>query len=472
MNKIDLENPLLFIHAFDYAAIGKALVSVDGKIMKVNHSLCDCLGYQEQDLLNRTFQEITHPDDLDIDLSQMDLLLEGKINSFQMEKRYMHKNHHEIWALLSVTLVRNEQNQPLYFVSQIQDITDRKLAEEQFKMGEKRYQRLVEESPDGVIILQNGKCLFVNKAGVDLLGGANKDEIIGNSIYDFIHVDYHNRIKKLVKNNIYTESMGPIEEKFVRIDGKEINGEIKTIPTIYQGKVAIHAIIRDISERKKTQELIIHSEKLTIAGQLAAGIAHEIRNPLTAIKGFLQIMKSDFEDRKMYFDVIFSEMNRVESILSELLILAKPQTKKFEQKDIAIILNHIITLLKTQTNLNSIEIIETIEANLPPIFCDENQLKQVFINILKNAIEAMPHSGKIHIDVKQKSNSVAIRIADQGCGIPEELLNQIGEPFFTTKEKGTGLGLMICKQIIESHKGELHIDSCDKGTMVEIILPL
>ena len=136
------------------------------------------------------------------------------------------------------------------------------------------------------------------------------------------------------------------------------------------------------------------------------------------------------------------------------------------------ILNNVITLLKTQTNLNSIEIIETMETRLPFILCDENQLKQVFINFLQNAVESMPRGGKIHIEVKQNSSSLHIRIVDQGIGIPDHILKRIWEPFFTTKENGTGLGLMICKQIIENHNGKLQITSCSEGTTVDVYLPI
>lgn len=473
MDKIELENQLL-VHAFDYAAIGKAIVAVDGAILKVNHSLCHLLGYQESELLKLSFQEITHPDDLAVDQSKLNLLLEGKINSFHTEKRYVHKNNDEIWAFLSLTLVRSNQGDPLYFVSQIQNITDRKLAEKKVYEGEKRYQRIVEESPDAIIILRKGKCFFINEAGVGLLGASAKKDIIGKSIYEFIDNRDYGKLQNLVETKIRCESVGPIEERFVRFDGKEIDVEIKTIPTIYKGQPAIHAIVRDISERKQTQELMINSEKLTVAGQLAAGIAHEVRNPLTAIKGFLQIMESGLKDQKMYFEIISSEMNRIEMILNELLVLSRPQQiTKYTKGNLKVIIEQIVTLLQTQTNMNSIEIITKIEHNLPLIHCDENQLKQVFINFLKNSIEAMPKGGAITIEVQSKSSeSLIVRIVDQGHGIPEHLLKKIGTPFFTTKENGTGLGLMICKQIIEQHKGIINIESCSKGTTIEINLPV
>jgi two-component system, sporulation sensor kinase A len=469
MDKINLENPQLFIYAFEHAAIGMALIAVGGNLIKVNQSLCKSLGYDEQELLNLTIRDLLPPDDAEMDAHIIKLLKEGKRDSYHIERRYLHKDRREIWAIMSVSLVRDDSGKPLYYISQIQDITDRKRSVEKLREGEQRYHRLVEESPDGVIILKEEKCLFINDTGVALLGFKDKDGIVGRPIYDFIHIMDH---KKFKKRDISRESSGPFEKRFLQMDGKIINVELKTIPTIYQDEPAVHMIVRDISDRKKAQELIINSEKLSIAGQLAAGIAHEVRNPLTAIKGFFQMMEKEINDYEVYFNVIGSEINRIETILNELLLLAKPQQAKFERNSLEQILNHVITLLETLTNLNGIIIIKEIQPDLPLINCDENQLKQVFINILKNSIEAMTKGGTIHISVQQQnSDSIVISIADQGSGIPKHLLERISEPFFTTKEEGTGLGLMICKKIIEEHNGSLTIDSSPKGTNIEIILP-
>lgn len=175
----------------------------------------------------------------------------------------------------------------------------------------------------------------------------------------------------------------------------------------------------------------------------------------------------------MYFEVINTEMERIETILNELLVLSKPQKTNYKQKNITTILHHVTTLLKTQTNLHNIEITERIDSNLPPIYCDENQLKQVFINFLKNSIEAMDSGGRIHIEVsKMETSMLLVRFKDEGPGIPDHVLKRIGEPFFTTKENGTGLGIMICKQIIENHRGDMHIESGPLGTIVEVELPI
>lgn len=243
------------------------------------------------------------------------------------------------------------------------------------------------------------------------------------------------------------------------------------IPTTYFGEPAVQIILRDLSEHKHAEELMIRSEKLSVAGQLAAGIAHEIRNPLTAIKGFLQLMHGEIEKDNQYFEIIFSELNRIEMILSELLMLAKPQETVFEKANVKTILLEVVTLLETEAILRNIVIEKKFSDENQEVVCDKNQLKQVFINLIKNAIEAMPNGGTVTISTKSENFSIVIEIKDEGEGIPKELLERLGEPFLTTKEKGTGLGLMITYKIVENHKGTIDVSSSEKGTVFTIKLP-
>lgn len=175
----------------------------------------------------------------------------------------------------------------------------------------------------------------------------------------------------------------------------------------------------------------------------------------------------------MYYDIVLSELDRINGIVGEFLFLSKPTTTAMQQRDVKKLLNDVVTLIQTQTILSNIQISMEYKSNLPYVYCDENQLKQVFLNILKNATEAMPNGGTIELKVKKDNErGVVIQITDQGVGIPKERIPSLGEPFFTTKEKGTGLGLMTCYKIIENHQGQLQIESeVDKGTTVHIILP-
>lgn len=231
-------------------------------------------------------------------------------------------------------------------------------------------------------------------------------------------------------------------------------------------------VSRDMTERNRMEELLRRSEKLTTVGQLAAGVAHEIRNPLTTLRGFLQLQQEKKMLIPLHIDLMLSELERINLIVSEFLILAKPQAVHFQQKDLRCILSDVISLLDSQAHLCGIEFESKFLEQPSTIHCEENQLKQVFINIVKNAIEAMPAGGIISIALANEPNSAVIIITDEGEGIPEEMLPKLGEPFFTNKETGTGLGLMISQRIIQAHKGSLEIKSeVGHGTEITIKLP-
>jgi two-component system, sporulation sensor kinase A len=345
--------------------------------------------------------------------------------------------------------------------------------EDELVKREDSYRDIVENSPDAVIIACEDDILFVNETGVRLFGASKKEEIHQKKIMDLIHPDYHWRTKERVEKVVRGEATDFFEYKLIRLDGTLFEAEVKGIPTIYQNKPARHIIIRDITDKKKTLELLLNAEKLNLAGQLAAGIAHEVRNPLTAIKGFLQLMETQVNDHQSYFEIIQSEINRIELILSELLVLAKPQDLKFKREHLETLIQEVKTLVDTQAIMNNVEINFVNECGNLIISCDKNQLKQVVINFLKNAIEAMPNGGVITIELKKHGlNQVKMLFKDTGSGMPQHVLKRVGEPFFTTKESGTGLGIMNSKQIVENHQGTVHFWSDKKGTIIEVILPI
>jgi PAS domain S-box-containing protein len=339
-----------FRSAFDYAAIGMTLAETNGRLLKVNDSFCKMVGYSEQELFRTTFQSITHPEDLDTNLDHIKQLMSGEIDHFQIEKRYIHKYGQVVWGIVSVSVVRDGKGKPLYFITQIQDIT----------------------------------------------------------------------------------------------------------------------------KRKEAEELLRKSEKLSAVGQLAAGVAHEVRNPLTAVKGFVQFLLTKESENKEYYHIMLSEVEQIEFIISEFLVLAKPQMAKFKKEDIQKILQNVIALVDTKIIMNNVKIYLECDQDIPLIECDQNKLKQVFINILQNAIEAMPDDGNVLIIVKkEQSDKIQISFTDQGCGISEERISKLGEPFYSNKEKGTGLGLMISYKIIEEHQGRINVKSIvGQGTTFDVILPV
>ena len=237
-----------------------------------------------------------------------------------------------------------------------------------------------------------------------------------------------------------------------------------------QGSLAcVIGSMRNITEMKKTEEVLRNTEKLVFAGQLAMSIAHEIRNPLTTIKGMLQLSKKN--SQLLHYNLIMSEVERMNLIVGEFLILGKPQAVQFKMERISEILQDVLHIFDFQLKRNHL-IIMTESHHDSEVECDRNQIKQVFLNLLRNSMEALPFGGKIKIELNSRDGFQTIKFSDNGEGMSPETLINIGVPFQTTRPNGNGLGMMIVKRIISAHKGRLEIRSeIGEGTDVTLFLP-
>lgn len=233
----------------------------------------------------------------------------------------------------------------------------------------------------------------------------------------------------------------------------------------------IAGVAEDITDKKQNQDIMRKSDKLTAVGQLAASIAHEIRNPLTSIKGFMQL-KDGYS--YPYKELILSELLQMEEFVNEILILANAHLgTKREQNNIIDLLQEVLRTNEELSRMLNITFCIKCHAS-QSIPCDLNQVKLVFQNLISNAIESMPKGGMIHIEIGiEDKQYLYIAVADEGVGISQERIPTLGEPFYSNKEKGSGLGLMISYRIIQNHKGKIFFTSeLGKGTTVKILLPL
>ncbi|WP_174733646.1 ATP-binding protein [Mesobacillus harenae] len=237
--------------------------------------------------------------------------------------------------------------------------------------------------------------------------------------------------------------------------------------------VLLSTFISYVKAITSVHEDLRRKEKLAVIGQMATAIGHEIKNPLSALRGFIQLEQERNKETDNYYRIMLSEVDRINIIATDLLILGRPKTIVKRHANIEEVIYYVISILKYFAEERNVTIKVLQEKPIPHLLCDENQIKQAFINIIKNSIEAISDGGYVNIKFSSDGSFVKVVVEDDGCGIPREDLNKIGEPFYTLKENGTGLGLMVTKKIIDEHDGEIAIDSeVNQGTIVSILLPL
>ncbi len=437
--------------------------SLDSCFVYASQSVKELLGYMPDEMVSVPLVDLCHPNDrhtIHYFLRHYD-----DFDKYRVIYRIRRKTGEYIW--FESLFMIDKQSNLLFCTSR--DFTEYKTTEEELEANRKKYEALVESFQDTVgIVTVDGYWVYMNDAGKKLFGITSISEMIGRSIFEHIPQEEHRKIRDHFLSHQEKE---PFELTILRTDRQIRYAEAKVIPTVYKERKTCQIVIRDLTERKKTEDMMQQTEKLSVVGHLAAGIAHEIRNPLTAIKGFTQLMKQEIPNS--YLDVVLTELERVENIVSDLLILAKPQASVYEKVNMEKLLNDTIFLFLSEAHLHNIEFINDLQLSDPIIEGEGDKLKQVYINLLKNAIEAMPNGGHISIRAHERNTDYLItQIIDEGVGIPRERISRLGEPFYSTKEKGTGLGLMICNRIIKNHNGTLTIDSSENsGTTVTIKLP-
>lgn len=445
---------------------GIVMFDLDGRVVQANLAFEHIFGYKSEELVGKRL-----PVTPEISLHEGEYLLRetlkgNYIKGFETIKQK--KDGTLITARITMSPIRDDQGAVQALAGIVRDIT-------QEKMLYSIHQSFIDHNMDPILIFDHHEKLVRTNPALEQLFGWTADELLGTLAKDMPIIPNEKRDEVNENRVELKRGVEPKRYETVRLkrDGTPIDILLTSFPIMSQLQRGWAIIFKDISDRKEKERLMIQSEKLAIAGELAAGIAHEIRNPMTSIKGFLQLIQQGLL-KESYFEIIMSEFDRIEFILSELLVLAKPQVKRFESAVLQEILKQVLVLLTPQANLNGVEIRENFEEEPLLLECDENQLKQVFINMIKNATEAMPDGGHLSIDIVRVNEYAArVRLADDGVGIPKHILSRLGEPFYITKEKGTGLGFMVSKNIIEQHNGTIQVDSVEgQGTTIQVTLPL
>ncbi|MFJ7932956.1 ATP-binding protein [Sporosarcina sp. NPDC096371] len=331
-----------------------------------------------------------------------------------------------------------------------------------------------EHAEDAIVVFGlDQKIIEVNPA-FEKIYGWKKSDCIGQSPRLFPDSE-ESQVRERNKNLLKGKSYHQLRTKEMRKDGSTFDAELTIKPVFneVQEIIAMTFISRDITLRLQAEQLIIDTEKVKAIGEMSASVAHEVRNPLTSISGFMQIMNNDpTNPYRAYTDIMHSEIKRIDLIVSGFLVLSKPSLKTSTQFFIEKTLRDVITMFEPEFMQRSISLEKQIPENTAMICGNEDGMKQVFINLFKNACEALVENGNIVVTLTRQDHNVIITIRDNGPGMDQETMDNLYKPFFTTKQAGTGLGMMISKKIIVDQGGTLTVTSTEgKGTKTVITLP-
>ncbi len=340
-------------------------------------------------------------------------------------------------------------------------------------------EQFVDNSSSAIIAIDlNEKVIIFNQAAEDIMG-IPADDVLGQPFTELLGKKTGTQ-DSILLNTLRTGKPYTHIEANIDTPIGVINVMAYTTLVIDSESNVIGSIlsIRDITSQKQLEEKVIKAEKFSVIGELAAGIAHEVRNPLTSVKGFLQLLDKKFcSDNQIhrYIDIMLNEIQRINHIISEFLLLARPAVPIKRPINIHEVLNEILLLSEGELLLRNIEFEQKYESECPVITADAEQIKQVFLNLVTNAIAAMPERGRLTVSSVYDKTEGVIRLffTDTGEGIDPTRLESIFDPFFTTKEDGTGLGLTVSYRIIENHGGKIEVVSKQgEGSTFIVSLPV
>jgi PAS domain S-box-containing protein len=476
---------------FERVRHGLFISSKEGKFLDCNQALLDMLGYpSKEEFLNIDISQDLYVNPEDRKTFQERIERDGYAK--EMEVTFKRKNGERITVLLTGYPVKNEKGQIVGYQGINLDITERKRIEDELREANEFFMNLIESSVDGIIAADMKGNIFIFNKGAEALTGYTAEEVVGK-----IHITkiYPEGVAKEIMKKLRSPEYGgvgkftPSQLNVVDKSGEEIPIQLSAA-LIYDGagkEVASVGIFTDLRPRlkmeKKLQEThvqLVSSEKMASLGKLAAGIAHEINNPLGGILIYSSLMMEDLSEgdsKRQDLARIVQEASRCKEIVKSLLEFARQTEPRMEPTDVNRAITDDLFFLENQALFHNIRIIKKLDPLLPFVRGNAGQLKQVFMNIVVNAAEAIHGSGTLTITTSksQERNTVLIEFTDTGEGIPEENLTRIFDPFFTTKDvgRGTGLGLATSYGIVEGHGGKIGVKSqVGEGTTFTIELPV
>jgi two-component system, cell cycle sensor histidine kinase and response regulator CckA len=467
---------------FDQAAVGIAQIGLNGEWLSVNQRYCEMLGYSKAELLTKTLHEINHPDECGEVLAGRRQLLEGSISSHSMEKRYIRKDGTVFWGRLNRTLVRDNDNQPKFFIALVEDITERKQAEAALRQSEQLNKQVLDNIPICIFVFEvttdfRFKFIGLNPAEENAVG-LSSSEVSGRFVEDVLSEDIATKVIAHYRRCLEAGTIVSYEEELDLPIGLRYF-RTNLIP-IRDADGRIYRIVgccSDLTDMRRAQAEAFVRQKLESVGVLAGGIAHDFNNLLGSILTEAELVEADLAAGLSPHEEI-ARIKKVAirgaEIVRELMIYAGQDQQGGEEAfDLSQVTAEMLELMKVSISKRAVLKID-LGKNLPLIWGKASQIRQVLMNLVMNASEAIgENEGTIEVATSRVgANYVRLDVSDSGCGMTEAIKAKIFDPFFTTKFVGRGLGLAVVQGIVRAHGGGLDVRSAPGlGATFQVLLP-
>ncbi len=465
-----------FRATFEQAAVGIVHGTLDGHLLRVNKRFCEITGYSEKELEGMDYRVLTHPEDIEKDFEHIRRLRAGDLETLSIEKRYIRKDGSTRWVNLTAALVRERPGKPPYFVGIVEDIEERKRTERQRNL----LSTAIEQAHEAVVVTDaRGRMLYVNPAMENITGYTQRDLIGRNAriLKSGVHNEqfYRTMWKTLLSGHMWA---GQIVNR--RKNGS-LYHEHMIISPVRSGAGDIEAFVavkRDVTQEMELEARLEQAKRLETIGMITGGVAHEVRNPLFAIRTLFAAIERGLPEQhefQVHIAHVRDQVDRLNRLMEDLLTLGRPTRKdRYVPVTLQDVLKESLHLAKS--GLGGFGAGARLLAPEAPLVVrgDPPKLTQVFLNILQNALSFSPEGSEVLISAGRRNESAAVSIVDRGPGIPEDMFALLFEPFASRRRGGTGLGLAIVRQIVIAHGGsvEAHNNEPGPGATFDVLLPL
>ncbi len=466
-----------------FESAGDAIFFIDaeepnrGRLIAANKAAAETHGYTEAEMIGMNIGDLDTPDAAKAIPARIDRMLKGE----WVKEELTHKKRDGTIFPVEMSAGLLELDGHKYILAFDRDITERKKSEEALRLSEEKFSKAFMASPDWITIsmIEDGRYVEVNDA-FERISGFRRDEVIGRTALELGIWDDPKEREEIVAT-LKADGVLKNREVHFRTKSGQILTMLRSSEIIdYGGIRCMISVTRDITERRRNEIMLQRAEQLKSLGEIAVGLAHEIKNPLAGIKSSMEVLHDEAtcseEDRDVLLKVI-AEIRRIEMLLKDLLSFARPPKPQLLPVDINGILEATLELSVDAGAASSSGVASerSFDRRIPSTMADPMQIKQVFLNLILNAVEAMNGKGTLRVETmyNETDHAIEIVIADTGKGIDNEHIENLFHPFFTTKPKGTGLGLAISKRLIEEHGGTISVQSMPgRGTTFTIKLPV